>query len=281
MARVRNESLGPGCPPDGDADALHFEATATSQDHRIFLDRIGDVRFQLTDTETKCRSILEGTWELLKVGGGQGRYLVTGVDEDGQPAFKAVDEALGKDIYVNDEGVRFLVTLGPDGPARHLDLDAHQAKFKDANIELSVGSAHANVSLVGYVMMFPRACNQRVFWGLFDLYGVLSLTTFGGVRCKWTHAGMPKWARALQTHLPGSHFVFSSHRNAGDDKKELPWSDRCLPQPSASTLALLRMLFLFSSTSPAKGGGGSRASRAGRPPPRSWTLWSTWPAAAG
>eukprot|EP00969_Alexandrium_andersonii_P275508 12175485-Alexandrium_andersonii.AAC.1 len=89
-------------------------------------------------------------------------------------------------------------------------------------------------------MVWPRACGQRVFWGLFDVYRLLSMTGFGGQPSKWTSSCIPRWKRIFEHTLPGDHFIMSKHANLSGAKDNCtPWHARCLPQAAVGTVAFV------------------------------------------
>lgn len=230
------------------------ELAPTSQVDRVFLDRVGDACFQLTEVLSHARVVLRGFWELLKDEASDG-LAVVGQDAAGEPQFAFVEDKLGKDIYTNEQGERFVVVRVGGQITRHQSLDARMCRYKDADIELAMGNTSAASGMVAYIMAHARSCEQRVHWGLFHLYGLLALTTFAGKRCKWTNAGLPAWTRLLQPHLGKEHFIFSKHWNLGAEKMDsLPWWQRCLPELAVSSVGLLRLLSQWAFCSFTKGG---------------------------
>lgn len=167
-----------------------------------------------------------------------------------------VGDVLKKEVFEGAGGERF-ITMAPtaDGsPVLH-SLDFLMASYGEADVQLKLGETAASASTSCFIMKLPRACSQRVFFGLFGVYRLLDLESFAGQPCKWSYAGVPRWRRKLEDHLVGEHFIASKHRNNSAEKvSKTRWPDRCLPEPSFSTVACLVLLAHWA-FSPAQSGG--------------------------
>lgn len=105
------------------------------------------------------------------------------------------------------------------------------------------------------MMVVCRTAGQQVFWGLFDLYATVRLTTFAKQPSKWTHSGLDRWAKWLERSWPGPHVILSKHRNLSQGKmSSTPWYDRCLAQPSIDTVGLLFLLCVWAFLPKQRGG---------------------------
>lgn len=221
---------------------------------RLRLDRIGQTCYQLTDVLTLERRSFNGVWELVCLDDDGGQAALAGIDENGREQVLLPADIFRNDVFVDSKGERFMVVRG-DNSVSQGSLDSALAKYRDASLSLRLGCGAASASIECFVMAMPRACGQRVFFGLFGLYRLLALETFSGQPSKWTHAGVASWCKQLAPQLPGDHVVYSKHWNLGKDKLEsIPWFGRCLPQTSCSSVACLLWLAQWGMQPKARGG---------------------------
>jgi hypothetical protein len=225
----------------------------TPHANRIHLDQIGEARFVLTDSVTLERQALPvGDWVLL-FDEDEGFGCVVRVDDNDLHQAFLVEEMMNKDVLESDSGERWQVQT-KDSNKRHC-LDQLQAQYHSADVTVRAGTTAGSLALQAYIFVVPRQCGMRVFWNMFDLYIALQLDTYFKNPSKWSYNIITTGARAFKAQLGMNRFIASRHINVSVKKlSELPWSERCLPQPSCSSLQLLTMLYQFALLSRERGG---------------------------
>lgn len=222
---------------------------------RVWLDRIGPDAFMVTHTTTQERVKLVGKWSLAVDEGNTERgVLMRDTGTEGQPELQALEDVLRKDIGVSPSGERFLLTR-IDDQVHHQSFDELMGKMLRACVSVRMLTSSATCDISVYVMKMSRACGQLVVWPLVDVYSMLDLSCFNRQAPKWIFQGLPRRAKFMAPHLPGSLVVYSKHGNLSDARlRQLPWYERCLPQTSLATVGLLLLLSRWSFAKAERGG---------------------------
>ena len=239
----------PPAPRSAAQAEQRFEATPVPHKEHVVLDALADTTY-VTHLVTSESAILpEGQWELIFDEAGDG--AVATVDAAGNEHVLLLQDVFSKDLY--QSGSEFFVRMGK-GPAHTTwSLDVAKARYGCGDAKISMrggGEVRFNV----YVLEMPRHCQQRVYWGLKELYSVLKLKSYKGVATKWLHDALPSWHRyvdSLAAHCPS---ILSKHGNLGSSHLHQPFYEGCLPETSMSTLGLLLILHRMAAFSRERGG---------------------------
>ena len=114
---------------------------------------------------------------------------------------------------------------------------------KPGMVELKVGASSAAASINAFVFARPRSFGQRVFFSLYSLYAFMQMTASSGQPSRWVDRGHTRWLADLGKLLgPCTCIVFGTYLSArAFNRASVPWLQRCLPEPSISTFAMLIM----------------------------------------
>jgi hypothetical protein len=243
-------SSGLGLPPvdagAGVTDAVPatFDAKLASMQGIVYLDRVGEFNFILTNIVTHERVELpRGCWELIFDDTDIVACLVvTPPDDcDAEPEPRLTNMYLKKDVYISDKGERYAVTHpSSEGRLQSYSIDFALTKHVESDVEVRVGVTSASAKLPLVVMQLPRAGGARVYWSLSEIYTFMGLRTYKGVSSKWIWESRTSWAKRCEDYFGHEAMLYSKHGNVSDKRvDEVQWYDRCLTAVSMSTPGLL------------------------------------------
>ncbi len=99
-----------------------------------------------------------------------------------------------------------------------------------------------------YTFSTPRSNGQAMFWSMAGFYKYLSMTSYGKSSSTWVsrqkHHWTPTWTKLFSnTQLVEGTMLNGLNR---DKKEQTPFSTRCLPEPSTSTLGVMQLMIHWS-----------------------------------
>lgn len=234
-------------------------AMPASHQGRLFLDRVSQSSWQLTDMTSLETAALQGDLFEL-VFDDHGRAAVAGVRDagaDSEPTVQLVEELMQFDVWVGGNGETYIGRT-TESQTNLTSLRAFGRKHFVVDIRLRLGSSTATSLLTAFIFRRPRGCGAKVFWGCFDLYDAFGMTGYKGLRSKWCFACLPSWQRQASGHFTGELFVASKHANnrPGPFATEQggPTSTHLLPQTAAATVAMLNMVCRWAFATADRGG---------------------------
>ena len=176
------------------------QAWSTSHKNRVFLDRVGENSWLLTDVLTyEVVKLEHGEWG-MEIDDETGRACVFREDEDNDNAFKLVQEIFAKDVFEDAKG-RLYISAGASD-ATPQSLEALRCVHKRAEVTLKLGVTSATATMRVVVFRRARHAGQLVFWYLFDLCKLLNIRGFSTQASKWVWDSMSTWKKALAASFP-------------------------------------------------------------------------------
>ena len=223
----------------------------------ISLDRIGGcgavVSYVLTNTITAESHVLPaGYWSIEYCDVSGSSVVYSEPDDDAEPVVLDVDACFTKVAYKHPSGELFM----QEGSARVQSWDAARSRHKAATLKMTLGASTASAELEAFVFDLAREANQRIYIPAHQLYTVLGLGNFKGVKSTWIARGRARRQARLEGMIGCGLMLSSTHGNAKIKmvSDAAAWRAHCVPSLSISTLGFRLLLVRFAFTVRAKGG---------------------------
>ena len=185
----------------------------------IHLDALRDGRWQLTSMLTHERTFLDaGEYEFVHgAAGGDEFTKLIGLTSRGDEVCTAPIALLNRQISVDADGGYLMYSVVVGSRTADTSLESLLAKFKECDTTLIMGALGSEAVIESYAFARPRSGGCRLFWGLFDIYKTMSLTTYTKMPSRWVNAQLGRWCRHSSTHFEGAFFfIHSKHANIGE-----------------------------------------------------------------
>jgi len=224
----------------------------------IFCDHIGgqSVVTHMLTQESKAISKL---WRLETTADG---LVVCLVSCDDPEDMLDLEEVLAKKVVTSNKTQELMVIEQMGSKKKSSPLDDLITCHKPGQVQLKVGASSASATINVFVFARPRSYGQRVFFSLCSLYNFMQMTAYGGQPSDWVARGQKTWLGDLEKLIgPGTCIIFGTYlSDRTAQRASLPWSLRCLPEPSISTFACLVMCCRWAWKSKQGGGLGNTTS---------------------
>ena len=131
-----------------------------------------------------------------------------------------VDEEMQTNLYRDGRGVQYLCSRIA-GEETIKVFEHLQTRYREAVVDLRVGSTNSMTKLNVAVFLRPRANGCRIYANLFAIYGVLGLKVAKARPSKWVYDRHASWELRIQKTLGRGHIC---HSNQSEDTS-LVWQD--------------------------------------------------------
>lgn len=251
--RAPGSDSAPPAAPSSASDV----ALATPHAERVFLDKDALGTWRLCDLVT--HEILElrpSEWQLVFDDDGRGALVGGGKCDGTDHEAQLVEDRMKFEVFHSEVGEVYLGSTS-ERARDLLSLREFERKHMEADVTLRLGNTSAQSSVTAFVFKRARGAGGKVFWGVFDLYGILGLKCFKGQRSKWYFSCSGRWQKFMKAHFGQGLFVGSRHaggRQSGASASHGGFAARCLSQLAGCTVALLSLLGRWSFATEERGG---------------------------
>ena len=244
-------------PLDASAPSAKKLLCEVSFEGRLFLDRVADDEWILTETATHFKRRLHGSVWILEVDGAHACLAeFDGEGEEPTNVF-AVEEELPTLLCMEEDDPTKLFLVTRAAPERHRVQCFSEARssYNEADVHVNLTGSRAELCLKAFAFRRARAGCLHVYFGALSLYKALGLTSNKGVPSKWAYSKKEHFRSFMNDYFEGDHVVSSKHMNHSlAFVVEQGQECMCLPEVSLSSCSLLRTLLLWSSAIPTLGG---------------------------
>ncbi|CAK0876142.1 unnamed protein product, partial [Prorocentrum cordatum] len=206
---------------------------------RIFLDQIGECRYQLTDTVLQHRALLKLGESSVADSEANDQDVVlaavypggeaAAIDADAMFKFSLFESATTKELFTVDE------SLGESSVQSFWDV---QAKHRAGSVDVKVlgGSSFA---FDCFAFALPRPGKQPLYWSMHSIYDFLGIECFKGTLSKWVFRSSERWERRFPIDGGGQTVHGSCVSSFTAKRVQLSSPAKCLQVTSVSTFGML------------------------------------------
>ena len=124
-----------------------------------------------------------------------------------------------------------------------MPLAMEATRFRTGATEIQSETMGGFFSWATYAFVQPRACGQSLYWSVSGLYDIFRMSSHAGSSSIWASRMRASWSNAWRVAFCVDMYVAGTMiTGRNQEKTSAPWHERCLSEPSISTLGLISVL---------------------------------------
>ena len=124
-----------------------------------------------------------------------------------------------------------------------MPLAMEATRFRTCKTEIESETLGGFFAWATYAFVQPRTCGQSLYWSVSGLYDIFRMSSHAGSSSIWASRMRPSWSKAWRVAFGADMYVDGTMITGRNQEKTLaPWNERCLLEPSISTLGLISVL---------------------------------------
>lgn len=182
----------------------------------VFLDRVGDGRWQLTNVLTIEKVMLPGdfTYSLIHDDDGFAALEKQSLSEvEKEPDIDLVEDMFALQAYISDDDELFVYTCKGKKAGSTFWVSDMLRKYQEHTVEVKLASFDATSEFTIAKFKWHRTC-ATIFFSTKDLYQRLGLKQFAKYPYRWHLSGYERWVKFMDEQGLPKH-VLPSQRVAG------------------------------------------------------------------